>query len=165
MKRPTSPRPAAAPGGEAEAVLSQALALWRAERAGTASPWLKGRRFGLLCDDSDSADAQLFRRAASELGAHVSYVRPTLSARTPLPEMEATARMLGRLYDALECQCTSIDPPTLAHLRAAAGVPVWEGLATSMHPTARLAERLDDAIAASERRRIVVEAVLVNSLS
>lgn len=165
MTRPTSPRPAAAPPGDAEAVLSQAQALWRAERAGTARPWLKGRRFGLLCDDADSADALLFRRAATELGAHVSHVRPTLTPGTPAHEVEATARLLGRLYDALECQCASIDLATLSQLRSVSGVPVYEGLATEAHPTARLAERLDASIALPDRRRIVVEAVLVNALN
>ena len=165
MDRPTSQRPGAtASVGDTEAVLSQARALWRAERSGAARPWLKGRRLALLCDDAESADAQLFRRAATELGAHVSHIRPTLTEGTPAHEVEATGRLLGRLYDALECQCTT-PPSVLDQLRAAAGVPVYDGLATASHPSAALAEQLDPTIALADRRRVVVEAVLVASLN
>jgi ornithine carbamoyltransferase len=166
MDRPKSPRPAATPSdGDAEAVLSQARALWRAERNGEVRPLLKGRRLGLLCDDPESADAQLFVRAAGDLGAHVSPLRPTLSRRTPAAEVEATARLLGRLYDALECQCREVDPEMLDRLRSLAGVAVFDGLATATHPSAALAERLGAGIPAPERRRLVVEAVMVTSLS
>jgi ornithine carbamoyltransferase len=146
-----------------EVVLKQATALWRAERDGQARPWLRGRRLGLLCDDAESADARLFRRAADELGAHVSHVKPTLTERTPAREVEATARLLGRLYDALECQ--GLSPAVVMQVRHAAGVPVFEGLATPQHPSAAWAGRLGDDVPPEAARCVVVEAVLVETLN
>lgn len=148
---------------DVDVVLEQAAALWRAGRGGQARPWLKGRRLGLLCDDAGSADALLFRRAADELGAHVSHVKPTLTERTPAREVEATAKLLGRLYDALECQGLAHD--VVLQLRLAAGVPVFEGLATDQHPTAGWAARLGAEVPPDAARCAVIEAVLVETLN
>lgn len=163
MDRPTASVVEPAAAGNADVVLCQASTLWRAGRDGQARPWLKGRRLGLLCDDAESADARLFRRAADELGAHVSHVKATLSERTPTPEVVATARMLGRLYDALECQGLAHD--VVVQLRSAAGVPVFEGLATAQHPTAGWASRLGGDIPPEAARCVVLEAVLVETLN
>ena len=89
-------------------VLGNARALQLAAQAGDLRTLLRGRKFGLLCEvdtDSDRAsDAALFRRAAVELGAHVAHIRPSLTDLSTPQEVQNTARMLGRLYDAVECQ-------------------------------------------------------------
>ena len=87
---------------DVNAVLTRARSLQRAARTGATQPLLRGKNLGLLCE-ADGADASLFRRAASELGAHVAHIRPSLSDLSTAKEVRHTARMLGRLYDAVEC--------------------------------------------------------------
>lgn len=119
------------------AVQRRFQALQQASARGEAPPSLQGRFIGLVCSQADSPEAQLFRRAAAGLGARVALVRPGLGSDSPAADVATTARMLGRLYDALECQ--GLDPALVAQLASAAGVPVFDGLAGEAHPTARLA--------------------------
>ncbi|MBA2724094.1 MAG: ornithine carbamoyltransferase, partial [Methylibium sp.] len=49
---------------------------------------------------------------------------------------------------------------------ADAGVPVYDGLATPRHPTAKLADLLDgDAAASADKRRFVLQAVLLSTIA
>jgi ornithine carbamoyltransferase len=145
---------------EAEALLTQARALQRAAQAGATQPLLRGKNLGLLCAAPDGADALLFRRAATELGARVSHVLPSLSETSTAQEVAHTARMLGRLYDALECQ--GMPPSLVGRIGQAAGVPVYDGIATPEHPTARLADQLEGGTV--ENRRFVVQASLLSTV-
>ena len=121
---------------------ASARALQRAAQAGTTQPLLRGKNLGLLCEVDDDADAALFRRAAVELGAHVAHIRPRLSELSTPEEVQHTARMLGRLYDAVECQ--GMAPALVQQVGNDAGVPVYDGIASQDHPTAQLAESLGD---------------------
>ena len=148
-------------------VLNNARALQLAAQAGDLRALLRGRKFGLMCeidDDSDSAsDAALFRRAAVELGAHVAHIRPSLTELSTVLEVLHTARMLGRLYDAVECQGMAAD---LVHrLGAEAGVPVYDAIASQRHPTAKLEALLDGDSPAFDKRRFVLQAVLLSTVA
>ena len=147
-------------------VLDNARALQLAAQVGDLRALLRGRKFGLMCeidDDSDSAsDAALFRRAAVELGAHVAHIRPSLTELSTPQEVLHTARMLGRLYDAVECQGMAAD---LVHrLGADAGVPVYDAVASQRHPTARLDGLLGSDSPALDKRRFVLRAVLPSTV-
>jgi len=144
-------------------VLDQALALQRAAEAGTTRPMLRGVMFGLLCERDDSDDAMLFRRAAAELGAHVAYVHADLSESSTPGEVQDTARMLGRLYDAVESQ--GVPPRLIRQIAADADVPVFDGIASSRHPSARLVARLGGDTAPHDNRRFVLQAVLLHSIA
>ena len=145
-------------------VVAQALALQRAALAGAVAPLLRGKNIGLLCDDdANAADAILFRRAATELGAHVAHVRASLSERSTEMEVEHTARMLGRLYDAIECE--GMPASVVQQVGHAVDMPVYDGIASPRHPTAALAERLGAESPPDDRRRFVVQAVLLASLA
>lgn len=87
---------------------------------------LRGKNLGLLCE-TDSSAATLFERAAIALGAQVVRIRPSAAGLLTPAERAPTARMLGRLYDAVECQ--GLAPALVQQLRSAAGVPVFDGLA------------------------------------
>lgn len=151
------------PAPQPNALLEQARALRRAAQAGAIQPLLKGKNLGLLCEAADDADAALFRHAAIELGAQVAHIRPNLSdLSTPL-EVQHTARMLGRLYDAIECQ--GLSPAVVRQLIDNAGVPVFDGLATRRHPSSRLAEQLDDDMPCDDPRRYVVQAMLLGTIA
>ena len=99
-----APAPASLPPGDERALLEQARSLQRASAAGRVQPLLRGKNLGLLCADDTQAQALLFRQAASELGAHVAHIGMSLSECSAAQEVTHTARMLGRLYDAVECQ-------------------------------------------------------------
>ena len=168
-------------------VLDNARALQLAAQAGGAQALLRGRKFGLMCEmdnagdsASDSAgdsagdsandsandsagDAALFRRAAVELGAHVAYIRPSLTELSTPLEVQHTARMLGRLYDAVECQGMAAD---LVHqLGIDAGVPVYDAVASQRHPTAKLDGMLGSDSPAPDKRRFVLQAVLLSTVA
>jgi ornithine carbamoyltransferase len=146
---------------QTSAVLAQARVLQRAAQAGAPQPLLKGKNLGLLCVAADAADAQLFRQAAHELGAHVAHIWPSLTEASAPQEVAHTARMLGRLYDAVECQ--HLPPALVERLGDDAGVPVYAGIATPHHPTARLAAQLDGG--AADNRRFVLQAVLLSTIA
>ena len=146
-------------------VLDNARSLQRAAAAGELQASLRGRKLGLLCevDDEDDGDAALFRRAAVELGAHVAHIRPSLTELSTRPEVQRTARMLGRLYDAIECQGMATD---LVHqVGVEAGVPVYDGVASPNHPTARLVDLLDGDALKPDKRRFVLQAVLLSTIA
>lgn len=148
---------------EVTGLLSRARLLRHAALEGRPAPLLRGKNFGVLCEAQDSDDLALFRRAAEELGAHVATVRPRLSAASSAQEARHTARMLGRLYDAVECQ--GIDPALVRQIAQHAGIPVYQGAATASHPTARLAELLGDTASAADNRRFVLQAWLLESIA
>lgn len=143
------------------ALLATAHALQAASGVGKADPLLKGKMYGLLCERVDDADATLFRLAAMELGAHVACIRTHLTGLSSLDEVQRTARMLGRLYDAVECQ--GIPSAIVRQVRAQAGIPVYDGVASKEHPTASLADTLSGAASPADRRRFVLQAVLLNA--
>jgi ornithine carbamoyltransferase len=146
---------------ELSTVLDHARALQRAALAGTTQPLLRGKNLGLLCE-ADDGDAALFRRAASELGAHVAHILPSLSGLSTPKEVQHTARLLGRLYDAVECQ--GMAAALVRQVGDAAGVPVFDGIASARHPTAMLARQLGGDTSEDDNRRFVLQAVLLDSL-
>ena len=153
---PMSPR-------DVGAVLASARALQRSAQAGTTEPLLRGRNLGLMCEAADEADAALFRRAAAELGAHVAHIRPSLSELSTAQEVQHTARMLGRLYDAVECQ--GIAAALVLRVGDDAGIPIYNALASTRHPTARLAEMLDGNASPADNRRFVLQAMLLGTIA
>jgi ornithine carbamoyltransferase len=147
---------------DTSALLARARELQAAARAGTTQRALRGKNFGLLCNETDAGDAALFQRAASALGAQVAHVRPSLSELSSPQEVRHTARVLGRLYDAVNC--VGMAPDLVRQIGTEAGVPVFEGIASPRHPTARLAARLDGGMADEDKRCLVIQAVLLSAL-
>lgn len=148
---------------EASVLLNQARALQRAAQAGVTQTPLKGKNLGLLCEDADSADALLFQHAATELGAHVSHIRSSLSEASTAQDVAHTAHLLGRLYDAVECQ--GMSHALVRRISEAVDMPVYRGLASARHPTARLAEQLDGGSRSIENRHYVLQAALLNKMT
>jgi ornithine carbamoyltransferase len=126
------------------------------------SDLLRGRNLGLLCESEDADDAIRFRRAARNLGARVAFIRPRLFELSEPQTLRNTARMLGRLYDAVECQGLPAD--LVRQVGDEAGVPVYDGVASKRHPTASLAESLGGTRSLAENRQLVLQAALVSSI-
>ncbi len=148
---------------DASFVLDHARALQLAARAGDLRASLRGRNFGLMCEADESGDAALFRRAAVELGAHVAHIRPSLTELSTPQEVQHTARMLGRLYDAVECQGVASE---LVHqMGIDAGIPVYDGIASLHHPTAKLDALLGGDSSPLDKRCFVLQAVLLSTVA
>lgn len=144
-------------------LLGHARMLQHAALNGTTRPLLRGKNLGLLCETGPDEAQVLFRQAAEELGAHVAVMRSGLSPASPPREVQHTARMLGRLYEAVECQ--GLDPALVRHIGLHAGVPVFDGAATSAHPASRLAELLGDAMPLADNRRFMLQALLLDAVA
>jgi ornithine carbamoyltransferase len=142
-------------------VLENARRLQRAADAGDIPLLLRGKRLGLLCEDDTVSSARLFRSACVALGAHVAHLRPSLSGLGTPQDVQHTAHMLGRLYDAVECQ--GLDPVVVSQLRSGCTIPVYDGIASREHPTAALDRSL--AGAAPDQRRFVLQAALLQTIA
>ena len=147
---------------DAGLLLAQARALQSLIDAGQGQSLLRGKNLGLLCESDDGEDAVRFRRAATDLGARVAQIRPDLSAASPNSEVVDTGRMLGRLYDGIEC--VGLNAGVVKCLGAAANVPVFDGISSVNHPTAKLAAQLVGR-QSDERHRLVLQAILISTLN
>jgi ornithine carbamoyltransferase len=81
-----------------------------------------------------------FEVAAHHQGAHVTYLDPSGSHMGHKESVKDTARVLGRMYDAIEYR--GFSQASVEELAAYAGVPVWNGLTNEWHPTQSLCDML-----------------------
>lgn len=156
---PSSPADA-----DAEAILARARELVQATEAGFIPPFLRGRNLGLVCKAEDSEESRLFERAATALGARVTHISASISelATGGGDRLRNTARVLGRLYDGIECQ--GLEPAVVQQLGRTAGVPVFDGLASPGHATAALADKLAAAASAPAKRLLILQGALLLAL-
>ncbi|WP_343622364.1 ornithine carbamoyltransferase [Roseateles puraquae] len=145
----------------AAALLRQAGALARA--GGTAAPLLAGKQLALVTPDGADAAATAFIEAAKALGARVSSVRAGLDDASSDEQVDNTARMLGQLYDAVECQHLPVS--LVRRIARSAGIPVFAGLATPAHPTVALVAQLEGEASLALKRRSVLQAALLVTLN
>lgn len=148
---------------DAGLLVTYARTLQRFAQTGQRQLLLRGKNLGLLCESDENEEAQRFRRAATELGARVAHVRPELSASSSRADIADTGRMLGRLYDGIEC--LGLESTVVKRLGAAANVPVYDGIASRRHPTAMLAAQLGTEHPLDESHRFMVQAVLLSTLN
>lgn len=81
-----------------------------------------------------------FEVAAHDQGAHVTYWGPSGSHLGHRESIKDTARVLGRIFDAIEYRGRS--QSAVEELAAHAGVPVYNGLTDESHPTHALGDFL-----------------------
>lgn len=123
---------------------------------------LHGKKIGLLRAGGSDGDAAFFHEAAAGLGAHVANIATGLSDLSGPEIVRHTARLLGRLYDAVACE--GLAAVLVRQIGAEAGVPVYDGIASSDHPTAQLADRLGDVGTELDGRRLMLQAILVSTI-
>lgn len=144
-----------------DTLVARAVALRQAAREGRVEPLLRGKYFGLICEQQDSEAAEVFYAAAVALGAQVARIRPSVARLDRGQDAAATAVWLGRLYDAVEC--LGVDAETVEQLRRGAGIPVFDGIVSGHCTAAALAAIADPAADdPAANRRCVVQAVLVD---
>ena len=146
------------------ALLAQARALQEAARDGRPLPaLLAGKRLGLMSPESSGASVQLFCGAAAELGAHVSLIQPRLDEGSSVQQVEDMARLLGQLYDAVECQ--GMAEALVRRLERVATIPVYVALAGEQHPSATLVGQLAGEDSVANKRRWLLQAALLSSIA
>lgn len=114
--------------------------LKKAKYAGTEKSLLKGKNIALIFEKDSTRTRCAFEVAAFDQGAHVTYLGPSGSQIGNKETMKDTARVLGRLYDAIEYR--GFGQEKVQELADYAGVPVWNGLTNEYHPTQVLADFL-----------------------
>ena len=118
--------------------LSEALKL--AKYAGTEEKQLEGKEIALIFEKTSTRTRAGFEVGAFDQGAHVTYLDPSGSQLGHKESIADTARVLGRMYDAIEFRGNH--QSDVEELAANAGVPVYNGLTDEWHPTQMLADFL-----------------------
>ena len=118
--------------------LSEALKI--AKYAGTEAKQLEGKEIALIFEKTSTRTRSAFEVAAYDEGAHVTYLDPSGSQMGHKESTADTARVLGRMYDAIEFRGNQ--QSEVEELAAYAGVPVYNGLTDEWHPTQMLADFL-----------------------
>jgi ornithine carbamoyltransferase len=121
-------------------MLQLAADLKAAKYAGIETQRLKGKNIALIFEKASTRTRSAFEVASFDQGAQVSYIGPSGSHIGYKESMKDTARVLGRMYDAIEYRGFSQEDVDI--LAEYAGVPIWNGLTDEFHPTQILADFL-----------------------
>ncbi|MGJ8526076.1 Ornithine carbamoyltransferase, catabolic [Halomonadaceae bacterium LMG 33818] len=123
---------------EIEFLVDLAIDLKHAKYSGTERPCLSGKNIALIFEKTSTRTRCAFEVAARDQGAGVTYIEPSSSQIGHKESIKDTARVLGRMFDAIEYRGDSQN--TVEELAAYAGVPVFNGLTAEFHPTQMLAD-------------------------
>jgi ornithine carbamoyltransferase len=121
-------------------LLKLAADLKAAKYAGYEQPRLRGKNIAIIFEKTSTRTRVAFEVAAYDQGAHVTYLGPSGTQIGHKESMKDTARVLGRIYDAIEYR--GFGQEIVEELARYAGVPVWNGLTDEFHPTQILADVL-----------------------
>jgi ornithine carbamoyltransferase len=111
-----------------------------AKKEGREEQKLVGKEIALIFEKDSTRTRCAFEVAAYDQGAHVTFIGPSGSHMGHKETVKDTARVLGRMYDAIEYRGFAQD--TAEELARWAGVPVYNGLTDEWHPTQILADFL-----------------------
>ena len=137
--------------------------LKRAKYAGTEHQQLKGKNIALIFEKTSTRTRCAFEVAAYDQGARVTYIDPNSSQIGHKESMKDTARVLGRMYDAIEYR--GFKQSTVQELADYAGVPVFNGLTDEFHPTQMLADVLTMNIVTSHFVKLVMCILVMHAIT
>ena len=126
--------------GEIRFLLKLAASLKQAKYGGYEEQRLKGKNIALIFEKDSTRTRTGFEVAAYDQGAHVTYLGPSGTQIGKKESMKDTARVLGRIYDAIEYR--GFGHNLAEELARHSGVPVYNGLTDEFHPTQILADFL-----------------------
>jgi ornithine carbamoyltransferase len=121
-------------------LIDLAAELKAAKKEGREEQKLIGKQIALIFEKDSTRTRCAFEVAAYDQGAHVTFIGPGGSHMGHKETAKDTARVLGRMYDAIEYRGFGQD--VAEELAAHAGVPVYNGLTDEWHPTQILADFL-----------------------
>ncbi|MDQ7982769.1 MAG: ornithine carbamoyltransferase [Spiroplasma sp.] len=121
-------------------LLELSSSLKKAKKAKNEIQRMKNKNVVLIFEKTSTRTRSAFEVGAFDQGAGVTYIASTGSQIGVKETIADTARVLGRMYEGIEFRGSAhTDVVTLAKY---AGVPVWNGLTDSYHPTQILADFL-----------------------
>jgi ornithine carbamoyltransferase len=119
-------------------LLDLARDLKRAKYARTEQKHLMDKEICLIFEKTSTRTRCAFEVACHDQGANVTYLDPAGSQIGHKESFKDTARVLGRMFDAIEYRGAS--QKGVEELAKYAGVPVYNGLTDEYHPTQILAD-------------------------
>jgi ornithine carbamoyltransferase len=121
-------------------LLDLSAELKAAKREGREEQKLVGKEIVLIFEKDSTRTRCAFEVAAYDQGAHVTFIGPSGSHMGHKETVKDTARVLGRMYDAIEFR--GFAEGVAEELATWSGVPVYNGLTDEWHPTQILADFL-----------------------
>ncbi|MEU6071592.1 ornithine carbamoyltransferase [Streptomyces sp. NPDC047082] len=121
-------------------LLDLAARLKAARRAGTERPRLTGKHLALIFEKTSTRTRCAFEVAAADQGAATTYLGPGDTHIGAKESIADTARVLGCMFDAIEYRGSA--QSIVTELAARSGVPVYNGLTDTAHPTQSLCDVL-----------------------
>ena len=121
-------------------LLDLAAELKAKKKAGIDHRVLSGKSIALIFEKTSTRTRCAFEVAAADLGMHPTYLDPQGSQIGKKESIPDTARVLGRMFDAIEYR--GFGQEIVEALASYAGVPVYNGLTNEFHPTQILADFL-----------------------
>jgi len=121
-------------------LLDLAAELKAAKQEGREEQRLAGKNIVLIFEKDSTRTRCAFEVAAYDQGAGVTFIGPSGSHMGSKESVKDTARVLGRMYDAIEYR--GFGQETAEELAEWSGVPVYNGLTDEWHPTQTLADFL-----------------------
>ena len=125
---------------EIAGLLDLAADLKAKKKAGIPHRICEGKNIALIFEKTSTRTRCSFEVAAADLGMHPTYLDPSGSQIGKKESIADTARVLGRMYDAIEYR--GYGQTIVEELAKYAGVPVYNGLTNEFHPTQILADFL-----------------------
>jgi ornithine carbamoyltransferase len=150
-----------------DAILSRARALHaEADGRSPARP-LQGRHIALLTGTASRSgggeEDALLTDAAIGLGAQVAHITTGLWPADQPDEIRRLAGILGKLYVAVACQRMAHE--IVQRIAQATSIPVFDCITADDDPSAGLVERLDIDATRDEKRRLVLQAILLSAIA
>jgi ornithine carbamoyltransferase len=121
-------------------LLDLAADLKSKKKQGITGNSLKGKNVALIFEKPSTRTRCAFTIGCIDEGGHPEYLSKDDIQLGYKESVEDTARVLGRMFDGIEFRGFSQD--TVEKLAKYSGVPVWNGLTDSYHPTQILADFL-----------------------
>jgi len=121
-------------------LIDLAAELKEAKKEGREEQKLVGKQIALIFEKDSTRTRCAFEVAAYDQGAHVTFIGPGGSHMGHKETVKDTARVLGRMYDAIEYRGFGQD--IAEELARWAEVPIYNGLTDEWHPTQILGDFL-----------------------
>ena len=121
-------------------LLDLAAELKAAKREGREEQKLRGKNIALIFEKDSTRTRSAFEVASFDQGANVTFIGPSGSHMGHKETAKDTARVLGRMYDAIEFR--GFAQEVAEELAQWSGVPIYNGLTDEWHPTQMLADFL-----------------------
>lgn len=125
---------------EIEYLLDLSASLKKAKKDGIKRNSLEGKNIALIFEKPSTRTRCAFVVAARDEGGYPEYLGKDDIQLGHKETVADTARVLGRMFDGIEFR--GFKHSTVEELAGYAGVPVWNGLTDTYHPTQVLADLL-----------------------